>query len=428
MSTTTPRQYYSDQGTAQGSIDLSSSPLILISKKIPSAEFFSNKQDNEELRLSTVSDRTLLQGSDDERPSRVGKSKSSLSPRMLSKVELTLKFNSEDERPQRVGKSKSSLSPRVFQNAEMTLDLGSEDEQRPQRVGKSKSSLSPRVFLSAGMTLKRNLSSGKFKEEGRSESKESTSRKEKRSRSIDEVFEKHAGGGERSLILGDRENNQMDEIPEFNSSRTKFATESAPLALGCEADESELTDIERASSTMCISKVKTISSSPVVTPNQGNRPTLSPKPSPKSSSFSFIPRSPPSVMKEHKLRTKDFHSSDEEDMNTIMDEWGEMLTKEYRCPMDELKIVTDPCYSPHLKLTVRVTRDESVSYASNLKIEENSKMMSVYREIMNTEKNYLADMRKLIWVCSAFVNIIECVKIINFAMSTSASSRYFIDF
>tara|TARA_R110002050_G_scaffold104317_1_gene213701 strand:- start:94 stop:1119 length:1026 start_codon:yes stop_codon:yes gene_type:complete len=296
----------------------------------------------------------------------------------------------------------------------------SDNIERPALPQRSKSALSPRIVFDAGKSLRRTgsdlkktICNGRSKQGRNREVRRDVDQKRTlRSRSIDEVFEDCEDRVGRSqlntvsasaLFLDTPRVRSAEDISQYNEDSSNCATASGPAQ---SADISDLECMRKTVSEMPVGEVlqdvKKWLSSPVMgRDRQSHSSTPCSKTTPpKSPSLLFMnfPRSPPNVMKEFKSAIKGLHSSDEEELSVLLEDWGEMLMREYLCSLDELKIVGNPAYSPHLSLTSRVNRDEAVVCDEISQFQEDSKMKSIFQEIVNTEKNYLAELRKLIWV------------------------------
>ena len=301
-----------------------------------------------------------------------------------------------------------------------------DSSERPSLPQRSKSSLSPRVVLDAGKSLRRTgsdvrkkLTSGRSKKAKQQESHIDDRKKVRRlrSRSIDEVLEDCGIRSEAISIIS-------SSALSLDSPRSRSAEDMSLLekveeedygatspTRGLSTKQGTREEVRKTVSELSVTSLPDVKhwlSSPILgRSDRSSSSTSSPKTTPpKSPSISLMPfpKPPPNIMKELKLASKEFHSSDEEEVSDLLNEWGEVLMKEYHCDLSELQIVSDPTYSPHLSQTTRVHRDNEVVCNEISQLEGESKMKSIFQEIINTEKNYLAELRKLIWVCQISVH------------------------
>ena len=76
-----------------------------------------------------------------------------------------------------------------------------------------------------------------------------------------------------------------------------------------------------------------------------------------------------------------------------------LIQEEYNCDEKEIDLVLDPEYAPYNNpTTARFTRDDDIS--NNELAQSSSARKHVFLEIINTEKNYIGDLRRIVWVSS----------------------------
>tara|TARA_R110002050_G_scaffold160095_4_gene289516 strand:+ start:439 stop:978 length:540 start_codon:yes stop_codon:yes gene_type:complete len=91
--------------------------------------------------------------------------------------------------------------------------------------------------------------------------------------------------------------------------------------------------------------------------------------------------------------------SDESHFFEYLEGQKDSVQQRYNCDSKEIDLVANPEYSPYSESsqTVRKSRNEEFLNAELKEISPSRKC--VYLEIVNTEKNYIADLKKIVWVC-----------------------------
>lgn len=105
-------------------------------------------------------------------------------------------------------------------------------------------------------------------------------------------------------------------------------------------------------------------------------------------------------LKELKSAMEQVDSSDEETFSSIVRVWSDVVQQEYHCEKQDIELINDPGYSLHGgQKSARIARDSIVKSPEVASQQITDRRRRVYREIVNTEKNFIADLRKLVWVC-----------------------------